>query len=159
MTTWCSMAGAGHRPGGPPLRPGPRLPGGSDCGGHGQLSHGRGGQESIADDDFTPESEIWRALVLGTRDYVIKCGFSGVLLGLSGGIDSSIVAAIAASALGPENVLGVLMPSPFTSRSSMEDAQALAQNLGIRTMTLGITEIMRSFDRSWPDLFRAGQRM
>ncbi|MDD1737424.1 MAG: NAD+ synthase [Methanothrix sp.] len=116
-----------------------------------QLSHGRAGGAvragSIADDDFTPESEIWRALVLGTRDYVIKCGFSGVLLGLSGGIDSSIVAAIAASALGPQNVLGVIMPSPFTSRTSIEDAQALAQNLGIRTMTLGITEIMRSFEQ------------
>ena len=70
---------------------------------------------AIAEDDFTPESEIWRALVLGTRDYVRKCGFSEVLLGLSGGIDSSLVAAIAAQALGPENVLGVLMPSPFTS--------------------------------------------
>ena len=110
-------------------------------------AEGKARAESIAEDDFAPESEIWRALVLGTRDYVTKCGFSGVLLGLSGGIDSSIVAAIAASALGPENVLGVLMPSPFTSSSSIEDAQLLAHNLGIRTMTLGITEIMASFER------------
>ena len=105
------------------------------------------GKAAIAEDDFTPESEIWRALVLGTRDYVHKCGFSGVLLGLSGGIDSSLVAAIAASALGPENVLGVLMPSPYTSRASIEDACALAQNLGIKTITMSITDIMKSFDR------------
>lgn len=102
---------------------------------------------AIAEDDFTPESEIWRALVLGTRDYVHKCGFSGALLGLSGGIDSSLVAAIAASALGPENVLGVLMPSPYTSQSSIEDAMALAQNLGIRAITIGITDIMKSFEQ------------
>ncbi len=102
---------------------------------------------AIAKDDFTPESEIWRALVLGTRDYVRKCGFSEVLLGLSGGIDSSLVAAIAVSALGPQNVLGVLMPSPYTSPESVQDAMALAQNLGIKTITLNITDIMNSFDR------------
>jgi NAD+ synthase (glutamine-hydrolysing) len=101
---------------------------------------------TIADDDFTEESEIWHALVLGTRDYVHKCGFSSVLLGLSGGIDSSLVAAVAANALGPENVLGVLMPSPYTSRESIEDALALAKNLGIKTITITITEIMKSFD-------------
>ncbi|MCX6677473.1 MAG: NAD+ synthase [Methanothrix sp.] len=101
----------------------------------------------VASDDFTPESEIWRALVLGTRDYVHKCGFSGVLLGLSGGIDSSLVAAIAASALGPENVLGVLMPSPYTSPASIEDATALSQNLGLKTITMSITDIMKSFDQ------------
>jgi NAD+ synthase/NAD+ synthase (glutamine-hydrolysing) len=116
-----------------------------------ELSPVRAGGEawpgSIAEDDFTPESEIWRALVLGTRDYVSKCGFSGVLLGLSGGIDSSLVAAVAAYALGAGNVLGVLMPSPFTSRSSIEDARALAQNLGIRTLTLSISEIMGSYER------------
>jgi NAD+ synthase (glutamine-hydrolysing) len=105
------------------------------------------GEAAIAEDDFAPESEIWRALVLGTRDYVHKCGFSGVLLGLSGGIDSSLVAAIAAQALGPENVLGVLMPSPYTSRASIEDACALAQNLGIKTITMSITDIMKSFDQ------------
>jgi NAD+ synthase/NAD+ synthase (glutamine-hydrolysing) len=108
---------------------------------------GGGERLAIADDDFNPESEIWRALVLGTRDYVSKCGFSGVLLGLSGGIDSSLVAAVAASALGPDNVLGVLMPSPYTSQTSIDDATALAQNLGIRTLNLGITEIMDCFYR------------
>ena len=101
---------------------------------------------AIAEDDFTPVSEIWRALVLGTRDYVHKCGFSGVLLGLSGGIDSSLVAAIAAQALGSQNVLGVLMPSPYTSPQSVQDANALAQNLGIKTITMSITDIMTSYD-------------
>jgi NAD+ synthase (glutamine-hydrolysing) len=109
---------------------------------------------AIAKDDFTPESEIWRALVLGTRDYVRKCGFSEVLLGLSGGIDSSLVAAIAVSALGPQNVLGVLMPSPFTSPESVQDAMALAQNLGIKTLTLNITDIMNSFDQGLAKPFR-----
>ncbi|VVB70128.1 putative NH(3)-dependent NAD(+) synthetase [uncultured archaeon] len=102
---------------------------------------------TIEEDDFSPESEIWRALVLGTRDYVHKCGFSDVLLGLSGGIDSSLVAAVAAEALGPENVLGVLMPSPYTSRASIEDAEAVAKRLGIRTISIAITDIMSSFDR------------
>jgi len=106
----------------------------------------KGGMGSIANDDFNPESEIWRALVLGTRDYVHKCGFSGVLLGLSGGIDSSLVAAIAACALGPKNVLGVLMSSPYTRLTSIVDAMALAQNLGIKTITMSITDIMKSYD-------------
>jgi NAD+ synthase/NAD+ synthase (glutamine-hydrolysing) len=106
-----------------------------------------GAAAAIAQDDFAPESEIWRALVLGTRDYVHKCGFSGVLLGLSGGIDSSLVAAIAAQALGPQNVLGVLMPSPYTSPRSVQDAIELAQNLGIKTITMSITDIMKSYDQ------------
>lgn len=103
---------------------------------------------SIAADDLTLESEIWRALVLGTRDYLRKCGFTRVLLGLSGGVDSSLTAAIAVEAVGPENVLGVLMPSPFSSRGSIEDAQSVANNLGIRTMILPISEIMQAFDRT-----------
>ncbi|MCK9440018.1 MAG: NAD+ synthase [Methanothrix sp.] len=106
-----------------------------------------GAAAAIAQDDFAPESEIWRALVLGTRDYVHKCGFSGVLLGLSGGIDSSLVAAIATQALGPQNVLGVLMPSPYTSLRSVLDASELAQNLGIKTITMSITDIMKSYDQ------------
>lgn len=108
----------------------------------------------IAQDDFAPESEIWRALVLGTRDYVRKCGFRSVLLGLSGGIDSALTAAIAAEALGPENVLGVLMPSPYSSKGSIEDSAALAQNLGIKTITIAITDIMKSFDSSLAEAFR-----
>ena len=86
------------------------------------------------------EESLLKALVLGVRDYFRKTGFRGALVGLSGGIDSSVTAAVATRALGPENVLGVLMPSPYTSRESIEDATTLAQNLGIRTLTVPITE-------------------
>jgi NAD+ synthetase len=99
------------------------------------------------------EAEIWAALVLGVRDYVRKCGFSKIVLGLSGGIDSSLVAAIAAEAVGGENVLGVLMSSPYTSEGSVTDAIALAENLGIQTQHLHIEAAMRSFDETLTDLF------
>ncbi|GIW08287.1 MAG: putative glutamine-dependent NAD(+) synthetase [Dehalococcoidia bacterium] len=84
--------------------------------------------------------EVYAALVLATRDYVRKNGFSAVHIGLSGGIDSSLVAAIAVDALGPENVTGVSMPSRFSSPGSKEDARALADALGIRFVTLPIEE-------------------
>ena len=96
--------------------------------------------------DLDAESEIWRALVLGTRDYVRKCGFASVVLGLSGGIDSALTAAIAVDALGPDQVLGVLMPSPYSSRGSLDDARELAANLGMETMTLPIEPLMHTFD-------------
>jgi NAD+ synthase (glutamine-hydrolysing) len=101
---------------------------------------------TIGSADVGPESEIWRALVLGTRDYVRKCGFRSVVLGLSGGIDSALTAAIAVEAVGNDNVLGVLMPSPYSSRGSVDDAALLASNLGIRTLTLPIDAAMRAFD-------------
>ena len=82
--------------------------------------------------------EVYEALVLGTRDYVRKNGFTDVLIGLSGGIDSSLVAAIAVDALGADRVVGVLMPSRFSSDGSVTDADALAANLGIRTITVPI---------------------
>ena len=91
------------------------------------------------------EEEAWQALVLGVKDYARKCGFSKALLGLSGGIDSSLVAAIAVEALGAENVLGILMPSPYSSDHSITDALQLAQGLGIRTETIPIQPIMDSF--------------
>ena len=86
------------------------------------------------------EASLLKALVTGVRDYFRKTGFSKALIGLSGGIDSSVTACIASLALGPENVIGVLMPSPYTSQASIEDAEALAVNLGITTYTLPITE-------------------
>jgi len=104
-------------------------------------------------DDVGVESEIWRALVLGTRDYVRKCGFSHVVLGLSGGIDSAVTAAIATDALGASRVLGVLMPSPFSSPGSVKDARQLAANLGIETMTLPIEGVMRAYDVALADVF------
>jgi NAD+ synthase (glutamine-hydrolysing) len=107
----------------------------------------------IAFDDFTSEAEIWKALVLGTRDYVRKCGFERVLLGLSGGVDSSLTAAIAVEAIGAKNVLGVLMPSPYTSPKSIEDAQQLAQGLGIRTITIPIERTMEAFEESLHEAF------
>ncbi|MEH2327298.1 MAG: NAD+ synthase [Nostoc sp.] len=99
------------------------------------------------------DEEIWQALVLGVRDYARKCRFSKVVLGLSGGIDSAIVAAIATAALGNENVLGVLMPSPYSSEHSISDALALAENLGIKTNLLPIGELMQGFDQTLGDLF------
>ncbi|QLE40149.1 NAD+ synthase [Nostoc sp. C052] len=99
------------------------------------------------------DEEIWQALVLGVRDYARKCRFSKVVLGLSGGIDSAIVAAIATAALGKENVLGVLMPSPYSSEHSISDAVALADNLGIKTNLLPIGELMQGFDQTLGELF------
>lgn len=102
------------------------------------------------------DAEIFAALVLGVRDYVQKCRFRQVVIGLSGGIDSALVAAIAAEAIGKENVLGVLMPSPYSSAHSITDAIALAQNLGISTQTIPIQPMMEAFDASLSNLF-AGQ--
>ncbi len=88
--------------------------------------------------------EIYAALVLGTRDYVTKTGFKKVLIGLSGGVDSTLVAAIAADALGAENVLGISMPSGYSSEGSKTDAQELAENLGIQFLTIPIEETFRT---------------
>jgi NAD+ synthase/NAD+ synthase (glutamine-hydrolysing) len=100
-----------------------------------------------------PEAEIWAALVMGVQDYVRKCGFRRVVLGLSGGIDSALVAAIATTALGAENVLGILMPSPYSSDHSISDALQLAENLGIMTSILPIQPVMEGFDTALDDLF------
>jgi NAD+ synthase (glutamine-hydrolysing) len=101
----------------------------------------------------TEAEEIYKALVLGLRDYASKCGFKTAILGLSGGIDSSLVAVIAVDALGRENVLGVMMPSPYSSEGSITDALALANNLGIRSEKLAIKEIMASYDTLLEPLF------
>ncbi|MHC5735233.1 NAD+ synthase [Nostoc sp.] len=108
---------------------------------------------SVAPVYESEDEEIWQALVLGVRDYARKCRFSKAVLGLSGGIDSAIVAAIATAALGKENVLGVLMPSPYSSEHSVSDALALAENLGIKTNLLPIGELMQGFDQTLGDLF------
>ena len=108
---------------------------------------------NISPIDECEDEEIWNALVLGVKDYVGKCRFSKVLLGLSGGVDSALVAAIATAALGKENVMGVLMPSPYSSEHSISDALALAENLDIKTQILPIGELMQSFDKSLDDLF------
>ena len=94
---------------------------------------------------LSPVREVYEALVLGTRDYVLKTGFSSVLIGLSGGVDSSLVAAIAVEALGADHVTGVLMPSRFSSDHSIADAEHLAANLGIETVTVPIEPVHHSF--------------
>jgi NAD+ synthase (glutamine-hydrolysing) len=108
--------------------------------------------------DVAAESEVWRALVLGTRDYAGKCGFTSVVLGLSGGVDSALTAAIAADALEPARVLGVLMPSPYSSRGSIDDSLALARNLGIDTLTLPIEPAMRAMDDTLREAFAGTAR-
>ncbi len=100
-----------------------------------------------------PLGEIYDALVLGVRDYVRKNGFRKVVIGLSGGIDSSLVATIAVDALGAENVVGVRMPSPYTSKESFEDAEELAKNLGIRLITLPIAEIFKAYKKTLAAVF------
>jgi NAD+ synthase (glutamine-hydrolysing) len=110
-------------------------------------------QGVISEDDFEPEAEIWHALVIGVRDYARKTGFSKVLLGLSGGVDSSLTAAIAVDAMGKDNVLGVLMPSPYSSAGSVDDSLKLAENLRIRTITLPIAGIMTAYDGALRETF------
>ena len=101
-----------------------------------------------------PIAEVFQALVLGTRDYVGKNGFKHVVIGLSGGIDSSLVAAIAVEALGRENVTGVTMPSPYSSAGTRRDARRLARNLGIEFMTLPITGVFRAYLRTLAGAFK-----
>ncbi len=104
-----------------------------------------------------PELEsIQHALVLGLRDYFAKCGFTRAVVGLSGGIDSALVLCLAAEALGADNVLAVAMPSPFSSPHSLEDARALAHNLGVRIEVVPIEEAMSAYDRTLAGLL-AGQ--
>ena len=95
----------------------------------------------------------WNALVLGTRDYLRKCGFKKALLGLSGGIDSALVAAIAVEALGAENVRGVGMPSEFSSGGSVSDAEALARNLGIAFSVVPVKAMYSEFDKALQPVF------
>ena len=90
-------------------------------------------------------AEIYEALVLGTRDYVLKNGFKKVLIGLSGGVDSSLVATIAADALGKANVVGVAMPSRYSSTGSLSDAELLSRNLGIKLLTIPIEKVFQAF--------------
>jgi NAD+ synthase (glutamine-hydrolysing) len=100
------------------------------------------------------EASIYGALVLGTRDYIRKCGFRQAIIGLSGGIDSALTAAIAVEAIGPENVIGVGMPSPYSSEGSIDDARELAANLGIRFEVLSISDIFASFRKTLSGVFK-----
>ncbi|KAF0136294.1 MAG: NAD+ synthase [Rhodospirillaceae bacterium] len=102
---------------------------------------------------LAPEEDIYQAMALGLRDYVTKNGFPGVLLGLSGGIDSALSAAVAVDALGPGRVHGVMMPSPYTSLESLEDAEGVARLLGIRLDTVFIEPAMQTFQAMLAPLF------
>ena len=108
---------------------------------------------AIAAPEEDDTEAAYRALVLGTRDYVRKCGFRKALVGLSGGIDSALVAAIATDALGAENVLGIGMPSPYSSAGSIDDSRRLAANLGIRFEVIGISGLFAEFTRALEPLF------
>src|SRR5712671_4018933 len=97
--------------------------------------------------------ELYSALRLGLRDYLAKCGFKSAVLGLSGGIDSAVVAATAADALGPENVVGVSMPSQYSSRGSVDDSKKLAENLGIKLLHSPIAETFAVFKSQFKEIF------
>jgi NAD+ synthase (glutamine-hydrolysing) len=102
--------------------------------------------------------EIYRALTVGVADYVNKNGFEKVVIGLSGGIDSSLVAAIAVDALGKENVIGVFMPSAYTSPESRDDAKALAANLGFAFISIPISDAFQAYERMLSEQFAGLER-
>ena len=115
-----------------------------------------GGQEDWETErgrDEESNEEIFNALVLGVKDYARKCGFNKAILGLSGGIDSALVAAIASEALGAENVLGVLMPSPYSSEHSVSDAEDLVNSLGIDSQKIEIEAAMTAYDKILDPMF------
>lgn len=112
-------------------------------------SEGVGGAEEMAEIE-----QAYRALVLGVRDYVEKCGFTSVCLGLSGGIDSALTAVIAADALGAENVYGVTMPSPYSSGGSVDDSFELARRLGISCQKVSISESFDAVKRAGNQIFQ-----
>ena len=106
--------------------------------------------QPAAPDDM---GDLFEALSLGVRDYLAKCNFKSAVLGLSGGIDSAVVAAVAVNALGPENVLGASMPSPYSSRGSIDDALALARNLGIKCLQIPIANAFAAFKAQFTEIF------
>jgi NAD+ synthase (glutamine-hydrolysing) len=98
--------------------------------------------------------QLFAALSLGVRDYFRKCNFHSAVIGLSGGIDSAVTAVIAVNALGAENATGVSMPSPYSSRGSIDDARALARNLGIKILEIPITDAFRDFKAQFKEIFK-----
>jgi NAD+ synthase (glutamine-hydrolysing) len=109
--------------------------------------------EPLSPVDLSPEQEIYEALILGVRDYFSKCGFKSAVLGLSGGIDSAVTAVIAVAALGKENVVGVSMPSQYSSQGSLDDAAALAENLGIAWHVVPIKEPFEVLKDQFKEIF------
>jgi len=113
---------------------------------------------SCAPEPAEAEAEVFEALVMGLRDYLRKCGFTGAVLGLSGGIDSALTAVVACRALGPDNVTCLLLPSSYTSQASLDDARTLAADLGCRGETIPITAIFDSFRRELAPFAIGGER-
>jgi NAD+ synthase (glutamine-hydrolysing) len=120
-------------------------------------------EEKVVDTDSTSTIEfhegktpeiLFSALSLGVRDYFRKCNFHSAVIGLSGGVDSAVTAVIAVHALGAENVTGVSMPSPYSSRGSIEDARSLARNLGIKFLEIPITDAFRDFKAQFKEVFK-----
>jgi NAD+ synthetase len=109
--------------------------------------------QSIELKESETPADLFAALSLGVRDYLAKCGFKSAVLGLSGGIDSAVVAAIAVEALGPANVVGVSMPSPYSSQGSIDDAVALAKNLGIKCLHVPIGNAFAAFKAQFAEIF------
>jgi NAD+ synthetase len=113
-----------------------------------------GKRKAESGNEFPPREQLlFAALSLGVRDYVRKCGFKSVIIGLSGGIDSALVAAIAADALGPENVLGIAMPARYSSEGSLTDAERLAKNLGLRYEVLPIEPVFKAVEAQLQKVF------
>jgi NAD+ synthase (glutamine-hydrolysing) len=139
-----TIARVGARPVRQPVAVGGEGPQGSPRGGD------MGGPVAPLKDEL---DEIYSALVLGVRDYVTKNGFEHVVFGLSGGIDSALVATIAVDALGPERVTAVVMPSPYSSDDTQGDARAIGQNLGCDVMELRIEEPMKAFEKVLAETF------
>jgi len=131
-----------------------------DCLAHVRTGHGEAATARPAGtvhDRLDDDAEIYAALVLGTRDYARKNGFEHVVLGLSGGVDSTLVLALAVDALGAERVTAVVMPSPYSSSGTQGDARALAANLGVALLELPIAEVMKVYDELLAEPF-AGRR-
>ncbi|HEY9683565.1 MAG TPA: NAD+ synthase [Drouetiella sp.] len=118
--------------------------------------HGHDGVVRNSSDDRTVNS--YKAVVLGTKDYVRKCGFSKTVIGLSGGIDSAVTAAVAVKALGKENVVGIAMPSPYSSQGSLDDAEALAKNLGMEYRVVPIEPAMIAYNDMLAPIFEGTNR-
>jgi NAD+ synthase (glutamine-hydrolysing) len=118
------------------------------------LANGIGVEKEVVEPSYDREEEMFNALVLGVRDYLKKTGFKRALIGLSGGIDSSLVAVIAAEALGKDNVTGVSMPSRFSSGHSKSDAESLASNLGIELLSIPIEPIFSTYEKHLAPQFK-----
>ena len=120
---------------------------------HEEIGLAQSSAEPFPPAGLSPEQEIYEALILGVRDYFSKCGFKSAVLGLSGGIDSAVTAVIAVAALGKENVVGVSMPSQYSSQGSLDDAAALAENLGIAWHVIPIKEPFEVLKNQFKEIF------